>query len=353
MRKKILGMDYATTVSQIFTTLGISNLFLMRGKGATIGRRLLHSLNFMRKLPQLIRDYSVFVFLSPPYFHLPSIFFLKLSGAKVITVIIDLYAEIAFEKFWQAPRHKKMLRWLMYPLNELSERLSVKLSDEVFCVSAYSVNKYRNFKEAKRIYNGADVASISKIKPKVYEKDTIFYMGGFLKWRGIDLLVRAFETVWKNHDVQLVLMGGSKEELQFYPELHELLKRSKDVKLIDYAPHDEAISYLKGAKIAVMPARDTFMTRALSSIKVFEYIAAEVPQVCTDTGEHAEWVKKLGVGVVVKDTAEDIAKGISLLLDDEKLYQKMRENCGRRKWEVDNKVLKKPLIKYFELLSEG
>jgi glycosyltransferase involved in cell wall biosynthesis len=54
---------------------------------------------------------------------------------------------------------------------------------------------------------------------------------------------------------------------------------------------------------------------------VFEYIAAEVPQVCTDTGEHACWVKRLDAGIVVKDTPEDIAAWIITLLKNKKLYE--------------------------------
>ena len=58
-----------------------------------------------------------------------------------------------------------------------------------------------------------------------------------------------------------------------------------------------------------MPNRNTIFSRTISSIKVFEYIAAEVPQICTDSGEHADWVKKLNVGIVVKDNINDLAAG--------------------------------------------
>lgn len=356
MVNKVLGVDYTaeTRISAFFTALGISNLFLMPATyKSSVGYRLLHAFNLLRNLPHIIREYKVVVFICPPYFHLPALLLLKIKGIKTVSIVVDLYSETAIEKFWQAPIHKRILSKLMYPLYELSERISIKLSDVIFCVSAYSVNKYSRFKKnVHRVLNGADVEEISKVKPMAYEKDTIFYMGGFLKWRGIDLLVKAFEKVREKHESQLMLMGGSEEELRFYPELRELLARTKDIVVIGYGPHEKAISYLKGAKIAVMPARDTFMTRVLSSVKVFEYIASEVPQVCTDTGEHAEWVKKLGAGVVVKDTSEEIAKGILELLEDEELYKKIKENCIKRKWEIDNKVLKEPLIRRFEALKE-
>ncbi len=355
MPDKVLGVDYTTRVSAFFATLGITNLFLMPEtyKSAT-GHRILHALKFILNLPSIVRQYRVVVFICPPYFHLPALLLMKILRIKTISIVVDLYSETAVKEFWQSPLYKRVLRKLMYPLYELSETASIKLSDTVFCVSAYSANKYGRFKkDVYRVLNGADVAEISGIKPMKFEKETIFYMGGFLRWRGVDLLVKAFEDVKKKHDVQLVLMGGSEEELQYYPELRDLLSKSEDTVLVGYSPHEKAISYLKGARIAVMPARDSFMTRVLSSVKVFEHVAAEVPQVCTDTGEHAEWVKKLGAGIVVNDTSEEIAKGMLRLLEDKNLYKKIKENCGKRKWEIDNKVLKENLIRYFESIKKA
>jgi glycosyltransferase involved in cell wall biosynthesis len=174
-------------------------------------------------------------------------------------------------------------------------------------------------------------------------------MGGFLKWRGIDLLVKAFETIRKNYDMKLLLAGGNEEELKYYPELKFL--KLKDVVYLGNLPHEEAISYLKGAKIAVLPNRNTIFSRTISSIKVFEYIAAEIPQVCTDSGEHADWVRKLNVGIVVKDTAQDIARGITKLLENKELYNLLKENCKKRKKEIDYRILRKPWVRYLEKLK--
>lgn len=351
MVRGILGADYTNFVSAFFSVPGISNVFIMPPKyKPTIGYRVLHTFNFFRKLGKFVKKYSVFVFISPPYFHFPSLFILKILRKRVVTVVVDMYGEMALEKMWQAPLRKKILRRLLFPLYELMESVSIKLSDAVFCSPFPLVDKYKRRKLNENVYrvqNGANVENISRIKPKTYEKDTIFYMGGFLRWRGIDLSLKAFEIVKKKHDeVQLVLVGGCKEEIQHDPELRELLDRIKDVVLIEYSPHEEAISYLKGARIAVMPARNSFMTRSLSSLKVFEYIAAEIPQVCTDTGEHAYWVRKLDAGIVVKDTPEDIARGILTLLENREMYEHKKKNCRKRKLEIDHKALWKPYLSY-------
>jgi glycosyltransferase involved in cell wall biosynthesis len=345
----VLGMDYTNFASAFFSVPGISDVFIMPPEyKPTIGYRVLHALNFLRKLRQFVKKYRVFVFVSPPYFHFPSLFVLKILRKRVVTVVVDIYGEVALEKMWQVPLYKKILRRLFFPIYEFTERISIKLSGAVFYSPIPLTGKYKELnKNVYRVRNGANVEKISHIKPKTYEKETIFYMGGFPRWKGIDLLLKAFEIVKKKHNnVQLVLVGGCKEEIQHDPELRELLDRTKDVVLIEYSPHEEAISHLKGAKIAVMPARDSFVTRSLSSLKVFEYIAAEVPQVCTDTGEHAHWVRKLDAGIVVKDTPEDIARGILTLLENREMYEQKEGNCRKRKWEIDHKALWEPYLSY-------
>jgi glycosyltransferase involved in cell wall biosynthesis len=348
---RTLGIDYYSVVSTFFSELKISDLFLPpRLAVTTFKDRLAHAFNFVFRLPRFVKKYDTFVFVTPPYFHSPTIPILRILRKRVVTIVVDAYGEIAKEELWQASRSRTFIRKAFYPLYELSEYISAKFSSAIFCVSKYLVNKCRRFNEnVYYVPNGADVHMISGIKPKKLDKDYIFFVGAFLKWRGIDLLLKAFEEVRRKHDVKLVLVGsGSKEELQKYPEISELLK-TKDVVSLGYLPHEEALSYLKGAKIAVMPNRNTMLSRTISSMKVFEYAASEVPQVCTDSGEHAEWVKKLNVGIVVKDTSDDIARGLLELLENKKLYNSLKENCKRSKREIDYKVLWRPLTQYFKM----
>lgn len=354
---KILGVNYSPTPAlpsySFFKFCKGLTLFLPPPKvKITVSNKFLHALKMMINLPRFLVKYDTFIFISPPYFHFLCIPILRIFGKTVVAVPVDAYSEIVKESLWQAPPGRKILRKLFYPFYVISETVSVKLSSAVFCFSNYLFAKYQRInRNVFRTPNGADVELISKIKPKRVEKDYIFYMGGLPKWRGIDLLVNAFETVRKNHDVKLLLAGGNEEELKYYPELKSL--KLEGVLYLGNLPHEEAISYLKGAKIAVLPNRNTLFSRTISSIKVFEYIAAEIPQVCTDSGEHADWVRKLNVGIVVKDTAEDIARGITELLENKELYNSLKENCRKRKEEIDYKVLRKPWIKYLEKINSS
>lgn len=338
-----------------FRNLKNLDFFLMpSGTKIDYKRRLKHVLKFVVNLPRFLTKYDVFIF-TDPYLLFLSVPILKFFKKTVAVTTIDAYSEIAKESLWPASFQRKILRKLFYPFFLFSEVALAKLGDVNFCVSKYLFNKHKKL-GGKNVYytpNGADVELISKIEPKKMEKDYIFYMGGLVKWRGTDLLVKALEIVRKKHDIKLVLAGGwGGGKRECYPELVKLLNKMKDeVIYLGYLPHEEAISYLKGAKIAVMPNRDTIFSRTISSIKVFEHIAAEVPQVCTDSGEHAAWVRKLNVGIVTKDRAEDIARGILRLLEDEKLYNALKGNCRKQKWKIDYRRLRGPWIKYLENIT--
>jgi glycosyltransferase involved in cell wall biosynthesis len=307
----------------------------------------LHALGLSKQLGK----YDVFIFMCPPYFHFVYLPILRLCRKPIVTVVMDAYSEISRESLWQAPSVVKIFRKILFPFYLISETLAIKMSDFVFCVSTYLVKKFKRINE-NVFYcpNGADVAFVSRIKPKKASKCYVYYMGGFLKWRGVDLLFHAFEEVVRKFpNVRLVLAGGLPEELKYYPEILPFLAKSHVIYL-GPLPHEEAIAYLKGARIAVLPNRNTVFSRTISSIKVFEYIAAEIPQVCTDSGEHAGWVRKLGVGLVVKDDPKDIAKGITKLLTDKRLYRILKMNCRRAKWEIDSKRLGREWFQYLEEL---
>jgi len=248
----------------------------------------------------------------------------------------------------QAPFIVKLLRVILFPFYLLSETVAIKMSDNVFAVSTYLVEKFRRMnKSVVHIPNGADVELISRIRPVKLAKCYVYYMGGFLKWRGIDLLCQAFEIVRKRFpNVRLVLAGGLPEEIKYYPEIRPYLLQPYVIYLFGCS-HEQAISYLKGAKIAILPNRNTIFSRSISS-KVFEYIAAEIPQVCTDSGKHAQWVRRLDVGLVVKDDPKAIAEGITQLLTNKKLYKRFKTNCKKRKWKIDSKRLRNCWFRYLE-----
>lgn len=335
-------------------------------KRVNVWHKIIHALKFHLFLPFFLLTKKHFLFIAPPYFHFLTMPFLRLFGKDVFTIAGDAYSEIAWEPHWQASFLQRIVRKILWPAYTLSEFIGIALNHRVFVVSNYLKRKYQRWTSVELAPNGAPVADIERIKPqRATPEPYVYYMGGLIKWRGIDILIKAFAQLKQKYakPLKLVIVGGEKWELKHYPELRQATnanfvgkpalsdaRADKDVVFTGRVPHDKAIAYLKAAKIAVLPNRESLLSRTISSIKTFEYIAAEIPQVCTDTGDHADWVRRTNTGFVTKPTAEELAGAILKLLTDKKSYYQFKKNCGRNKHLVDSRLLRLPVHKTFKQL---
>lgn len=317
-------------------------------KRVNVWHKIIQALRFYLMFPYFLLRYKIFLFVAPPYFHFLAMPILSLFKKEVYTIAGDPYSEIAQESLWQASKSRIIIRNVLYPFYILTEYIGIHWNKKVFAVTKYLYTKYSPWVSIELGRNGGPVDEISAMPIKhATPEEYLFYVGGIVKWRGVDLLVNAFKLIKEKYKkpLKLVIVGGSKEEFQNFPEVKELGLYAQDIIFTGWLPHDKALSFLKGAKIAVMPHRNTLMSRAISSAKVFEYISAEIPQVCTNSGDHAELVQDLDVGIVVNDDSESIAKGIIEVLTNEKLYQKFKNNCKDKKYQIDYKVMRAPIQK--------
>ena len=298
----------------------------------------LYALTAIAVLPYIF-FYSRIIFITPPFFDTMIVPILRLFGKKTYVVVMD--SQIALSKTYE----QNLIRKLYYPFSRLIEIISVKLATKVFVVSKFIENDYKKFINPNKIFyvpNGADVETISKIKPKrMFKEFTITYLGGFEMWRGLDMLIDAFREIkMQNKEVKLLLIGGGPD----FEKIKEHAKGDEDILFTGYIDHDKALSYCKGSDVLVMPSRNVLASRTISSIKCFEYIACEIPSIVTDSGEHAHWVKKFDAGLIVKSNVEGIRKGILKLMRDKNLYNKIKANCKKNKWEVDYKKFKQVFV---------
>jgi len=72
------------------------------------------------------------------------------------------------------------------------------------------------------------------------------------------------------------------------PEVGSALERIPGVVLLGTLRQDELVSVVTGASVGLIPHRDTPMTRAMSPLKLYEYLAAGLPVVATDLPPVAE-----------------------------------------------------------------
>jgi len=279
----------------------------------------------------LMQDAIIFV--APSYFHTCIIPILKFFRKKVYVIVLDP------QEVLKQSAESSIFAKLYFKAASYLEYAAVKKSDKVFAVSSYLKNKYRKWnKNTFYTPNGADVDYIAKIKPRsVSSRPTITYFGSFDRWRGVDILVNAFKRVGKKYNVRLLLLGGGKEE----NSIREMCRGSKNVHISGFIKHRNAIALCKASQVLVIPYRKSPILYKTMPIKTFEYVACGVPIIVTDTGEHADIIKRLGVGVVVKPGATSLAKGVDKLLNNTKFYRKIKNNCIKNRQKVDYKFTRK------------
>ena len=300
---------------------------------------ILYMITTLLLIPYIL-TFKRIIYRAPPYLNNIIMPLMKLFNKKQYLIIMD--SQIDIRK--SLGKQQGLFQGTITKLMEKQEINAIRRADKVFAVSKYLCNLCRKYnKNVFLIPNGADVDYITKLpKKRTFKEFTIVYLGGFEKFRGIDLLVNAFNKINKKYPkAKLLLIGDGSE----FNNIKNMAKNNKNIKLAGYIVHDKALSLVKGSDICIMPARISKMATTISSQKSYEYIAAEVPMVVTDVGDHVDYIKKYGFGVVVKDNVDSISNGILKLMKNKKLYNKIKNNCKKNKKHIDFKNFKKTYVR--------
>jgi glycosyltransferase involved in cell wall biosynthesis len=113
----------------------------------------------------------------------------------------------------------------------------------------------------------------------------IIYSGSWEKWKGLDVLIKAYARVSeKIADCKLILVGGSKEQIGRASKLiRDLNIDTQRIRMVSFLSQKEVVNYLKMADIGIIPTRDTIVGRRYTSpLKLFEYMAAGLAIVASD-----------------------------------------------------------------------
>jgi glycosyltransferase involved in cell wall biosynthesis len=141
------------------------------------------------------------------------------------------------------------------------------------------------------------------------------------------------------------------------PELIEkaaALGLSERVRFAGRIDSDRLPDYTAGADVGLLLMEDVALNNRLAlPQKIFQYVAAEVPQVVSPMTEIAAFVNREKTGLVVTlSDAEIAALDISTFLSDEAaladVKSRCRESAARNNWELESK---KWLDVYQELIS--
>jgi glycosyltransferase involved in cell wall biosynthesis len=260
--------------------------------------------------------------------------FFKLFGKKFVFDHHDVNPELYEAKFGRRDFfYKVMLAW---------ERWTFRLADiSIATNESYkkvAVERGGMAEDRVHVVRSGPKLDRLKIGPPVVElrngrQYLVGYVGVMGAQEGIDYLLRAARHIvfdLGRTDVQFGLVGGG-------TSLDELKKYSEELQLSDYVtftgrvPDEQLLDMLNTADVCVNPDVANDMNDMSTMNKIMEYMALAKPIVQFDLIEGRFSAQDASL-YADKNNAEDMARKIIELLDDEALRQRMG-SFGRKRVE--------------------
>lgn len=159
------------------------------------------------------------------------------------------------------------------------------------------------------------------------DKPLVVYTGRLCPEKGVDVLVRAAPML---QAVEVIIVGGESSERQW---LQNVVRQTNapNVTLLGFKSHSDTLSLQKAADVLVLPHSIKFKHSACytSPLKLFEYMAAEVPIVASDLPSTTE-VLHHGVNgwLVPPDSPAALAQGVRHVLKHNSLASALAQKAA-------------------------
>ncbi len=175
---------------------------------------------------------------------------------------------------------------------------------------------------------------------QVSNKPILLYQGALNEGRGLEQLIEAMMQL----DVECWIAGEGDLSGLLRNRVQDLGLKKK-VKFLGYVEPDKLKHLTAKATIGYNVMENTGLSYYYSlANKFFDYIQAEVPQICAPFPEYEHINQKFEVALLTPCSADEIIKAVNLLLSDKVLYTKLQQSCVRAKrtfnWESENEKLK-------------
>jgi len=181
----------------------------------------------------------------------------------------------------------------------------------------------------------------------VQGRPIIGFVGVFVRWHGLDLLVENFakllkvSSFFKKPFLLLVGDGPMRDKLE---NIANRLDVDNDIAITGFVPHDKVKYYISLFDIAVMPESNEFG----SPMKIFEYMVLGKPVIAAGYGPIAEVIEDGFNGLLFSPGDSDrFIELLEILLSDRKYREILSKNAQvrvlqRHTWKKNvEKILKK------------
>jgi glycosyltransferase involved in cell wall biosynthesis len=240
--------------------------------------------------------------------------FPKLSGAKVVLDVHDPAAELLADI-----RGRNLPPWAQRLVNA-EERVSISFSDALITVNESMRRRLSAItsRPVSVVMNIPDIRHFAPVEAPRDEESSewIVYTGSMAHRNGLDLVVRA-----------VALLAGEFPALRFRvigegPALESLVQLAADLGVADrvefrgLVPSGELPAVVSGAAAGISPQRGGIFGSLVFSMKVAEYVALELPVICSGIATMRHYFSDDELLFFEPDNPADLARAIRALLTD-------------------------------------
>ncbi|HOE39981.1 MAG TPA: glycosyltransferase [Bacteroidales bacterium] len=222
------------------------------------------------------------------------------------------------------------------------EKISFKRIDKAYTVCE-SIADFYFKKYGIKMSVVRNLPTLKNITNKFENRENIIiYQGALNKERGIDIMIKAMQHI-KNAKLIIAGSGDLEQELHL---LNKDLNLEAKVEFTGKLNFNDLFEQTQRAKLGLSLEQGKSLNYyyALPN-KIFDYIQAGVPVICSDFPEMKNIVDNYKVGISSKISDEKtLAKTINELLDNEQILSNFHQNCIKAReelnWENEKEVLK-------------
>ena len=306
----------------------------------------------------------------PMLIHSASNFVVGLAGARAAKAlgIPSVYEIRGFWHLTQATKREGYEHSDHFNLSERMEIEAAKSSDHVFTITkalkdilvaqgveASKINVLPNAVSTDKFHAQEKDQHLAQ-RLKLENRIVIGYIGSFVEYEGLDLLLEAGAMLRnKLGDVFHLLLVGDGDMMIPLRRKARFLQIEDITTFTGRIPHDEVQRYYSLIDIAPLPRKGYKVCELVSPLKPFEAMRAGKVVVCSSVAALAEIVEHEVTGVVFeKDNADDLATKLEPLLLDESLRRTISDNA--RDWVTEHhswETVSQRVVDVYERMCEG
>ena len=245
----------------------------------------------------------------------------------------------------------------LLPVLEKMEKKAVTGSIGVLAVCKSIEETAMRYDPSKLVQRLEDISLLSEGTPRQIDASKrinangpiVMYIGNLEKYQGIDLLLDSFQIASNEvPEAQLVIIGGSQNDIQFYKNRSARLGIVQKTLFIGPRPISDLGVYLSQADLLVSPRIKGHNT----PMKIYSYLDSGKPILATRLTTHTQVLDDEIAYLTEPDTLS-MASGIVHLLSDESLrYQLARQARKRAQEKYTFEAFSRKLSDFYKALEK-